>query len=1157
MYTRSAFRTPSPWKQRLRLILLLYLFLYQNLPLPVHAQSRATTGLGNVVKHTSQSADALVDQGATLLDEGAYAEAIAAFDQALTIDADHARAYALRGKAHWLLNELDQALTDLNRAIELADDDADAYSTRGAVYADLGQYPEALADYTTALDLAPNDTWILAHRGYTAYLANDHKAALTDLNQAIRLNPQYVWAIIARGVTYKEMAEYQKALLDLTRAVSLDPDYDWGLAMRGSTYRALGEYEKAIADLSRALTLTPTYIWAQTERGRSYQEMGDYERALADFNAVIEQDPTYDWALVQRGMLYDASEQYDAALADFTQALQINPQYDWALAQRGETYQALAAYDEALADFTAALAIDGRYGRYYALRADLLRIIERYAEALEDANQAVELAPDDEFAWGVRGYVYRMLEQYEAAVADFTRAIELEPTYGWAYTMRGELYQLLGRDKEALADFEQANNLNSAAVDSTPTPTATPAPTATSTATLTTGTTLPKANNNSSDTTITVVADGANAVDSLAAAQQAVVQIEAVGSFSDPTEAGPRVHAGSGSGFIIDPSGLAVTNNHVVTGGALFQVYVAGQTKALNARVLGVSECADLAVIDIEGEGFPYLHWYDGAVTVGLDVYAAGYPLGDPEYTLTRGIISKAQANGQTAWSSLDNVLQHDADINPGNSGGPLLNSAGQVVGINYAVNAEFRQSFAIGRAEAMPIIEQLRQGQDIDALGINGEAFSDGADFHGIWIYSVQSGSPADRAGIQGGDFMLTLENIGMASDGTMQAYCEVVRSHNADDTLNFELFRPATSELCTGQLNGRALACQPVDLPTAPQTGETPIAENDPNTGSVTAQEIEWQTVTHKSGQFSLRIPAAWTPQESTTIDNRQQLMVKSETDSSAAVFSLYLSQDTVQEADNALTEMQQGLATGSTDLLASCTYAERKPFTSAKFQGAVEHWSNCGTERNHLFTLAAWPLDQQPYHLYAIILWHPAWDTAAIGEMLDSLTVSDQVIVVVRSPILNVRSGPGTNYSAIGQLQSGARLPVIAQAYTCSWLQVQLPDGKQGWIAGQPPYTTLEGDCARIPQGKIPSAPTGSSGGNGCILFQNSFNDEATVTLTSKDGKWNKTFKIGRKANHRECLPPGTYTYTVDIPPPWGSINGELEISRGRTISLPIHS
>jgi hypothetical protein len=92
--------------------------------------------------------------------------------------------------------------------------------------------------------------------------------------------------------------------------------------------------------------------------------------------------------------------------------------------------------------------------------------------------------------------------------------------------------------------------------------------------------------------------------------------------------------AGRGSGFIIDEAGVAVTNNHVVTGAAFLQVWVGGESEARNARVLGVSECSDLAVIDIEGEGYPYLESFDGPVSTGTTVFAAGFPLGDPEFTL-------------------------------------------------------------------------------------------------------------------------------------------------------------------------------------------------------------------------------------------------------------------------------------------------------------------------------------------------------------------------------------------------------------------------------------------------------------------------------------------------------------------------------------------
>ena len=103
-------------------------------------------------------------------------------------------------------------------------------------------------------------------------------------------------------------------------------------------------------------------------------------------------------------------------------------------------------------------------------------------------------------------------------------------------------------------------------------------------------------------------------------------------------------------------------------------------------------------------------------------MYAAGYPLGDPEFTLTRGIISKAQANGKTNWASVNNVLEHDATINPGNSGGPLVTADGKVVGINYAGNSSTKQYFAITR-EAEAVIKQLRGGKDVTSLGINGQA--------------------------------------------------------------------------------------------------------------------------------------------------------------------------------------------------------------------------------------------------------------------------------------------------------------------------------------------------------------------------------------------------------------------------------------------------
>lgn len=315
----------------------------------------------------------------------------------------------------------------------------------------------------------------------------------------------------------------------------------------------------------------------------------------------------------------------------------------------------------------------------------------------------------------------------------------------------------------------------------------------------------------SSSDTEAITSSGA--IGSLEQVRSAVVQIEAQGSFIDP-DFGLLVNAaGTGSGFIIDPSGIAVTNNHVVTGAALLKVWVGGESEPRNARVLGVSECSDLAVIDIDGDEFPYLDWHAGSIDVGLEVYAAGFPLGDPEYTLTKGIISKARADGVTDWASIDYVLEHDATINPGNSGGPLVNADGRVVGINYASASSTSQYFAISRDVATGLISTLRGGQDVDSIGINGVAVrSEDGSLSGIWVASVASGSPADGAGVQAGDILTSMENLVLATDGTVAAYCDILRSHLPSDTLAIDVLRYQEGEYLTGQLNGRPLGVEGV---------------------------------------------------------------------------------------------------------------------------------------------------------------------------------------------------------------------------------------------------------------------------------------------------------------------------------------------------------
>ncbi len=349
--------------------------------------------------------------------------------------------------------------------------------------------------------------------------------------------------------------------------------------------------------------------------------------------------------------------------------------------------------------------------------------------------------------------------------------------------------------------------------------------------------------------------------------KRATIQVEAEGTFIDPEFGYMANAAGRGSGFIIDPSGIAITNNHVVTGAALLKVWVGGDTtKVYNARILGVSECSDLAVIDIEGDGFPYLEWYDGAANVGLQVYAAGFPLGDPEFTLTQGIVSKEKANGETSWASVDSVIEHTSTINPGNSGGPLVDANAKVVGINYAGSSSTNQYFAIDRGTALPVIDTLRAGKDVDSIGINGEAVSseDGS-LTGIWVSSVKSGSPADKTGIEAGDIITSIENLYLATDGTLKDYCDILRTHNPGDTLAVEVLRWSTSEVLDGQLNGRILEVT-YSEPSSTPAGDTGDQGSTPEAGGATpvncsASSVSgYNTCIDDSGNIQVDVPVAW---------------------------------------------------------------------------------------------------------------------------------------------------------------------------------------------------------------------------------------------------------------------------------------------------------
>ena len=248
-----------------------------------------------------------------------------------------------------------------------------------------------------------------------------------------------------------------------------------------------------------------------------------------------------------------------------------------------------------------------------------------------------------------------------------------------------------------------------------------------------------------------------------------VVQVTSTSVVGNDPFFGSQPRQSLGSGFVIDKSGRIVTNFHVIDGAQEVEVNFSGDDR-VPARVVGSDPSTDLAVLEIDAQAralTPLPLGNSDAVRVGDSVVAIGNPFG-LERTVTAGIVSALQReitapNGYT----IDKVIQTDAPINHGNSGGPLLNPEGAVIGVNSQIEASTGGGnvgigFAVPINTVKEVVSQILETGRVEHayLGVRmqeidenlAETFRLPVD-SGILIVDVVDGSPADKAGLQGGD--------------------------------------------------------------------------------------------------------------------------------------------------------------------------------------------------------------------------------------------------------------------------------------------------------------------------------------------------------------------------------------------------------------------
>jgi len=264
---------------------------------------------------------------------------------------------------------------------------------------------------------------------------------------------------------------------------------------------------------------------------------------------------------------------------------------------------------------------------------------------------------------------------------------------------------------------------------------------------------------------------------------------------------------GSGSGFVIDPNGYLLTNNHVVADALTIKV-ILNDGREFAAKILGRDESYDLAVLKIKVTGLKALQFGDSdKVQVGDSVVAFGSPLG-LSGTVTQGIISAKDrpvtAGDENSSTSFISALQTDAAINPGNSGGPLVDATGAVIGVNSAIaslgSSLGSQTGSIGLGFAIPINQArktadqlIRDGKatypvigvlvDMNATS-GGALISDKAS-------AILAGGPADKAGLKPGDLITAIDGIKI---NTPEELIIQIRTHNVGDEVTITYLRGKT---------------------------------------------------------------------------------------------------------------------------------------------------------------------------------------------------------------------------------------------------------------------------------------------------------------------------------------------------------------------------
>jgi len=362
-----------------------------------------------------KSAEAILEEGITLQEEGDYAGAIVLFNQCIYLYPTQAEAYALRAACKEQLHELSSALTDYTISLELLPNQFEVLLKRGALLFRLSLYERARNDFEKLLTLPPGETTTVFYRksahskgtdkimtaqgfllpqvfnylGLIETQLHNCKRGISYADSAIKHNNTEADYYVNRALA-KQACQDQTFILDFQRALELNPDHTIALHNLAVESSKTGSYEQAEKQLTAAIQGDSTQSSSFAERGYYRLQRGDFKGALSDYNQAIVLSNTNPEIWFNRGMTKEKLKDFVGAYADYKQAIELQEDFTKAWLNRGNLFSKQGRYREAIEDYSVAITYQADYAIGYYNRA-LAKHYEKSSDACEDLKQAIAL----------------------------------------------------------------------------------------------------------------------------------------------------------------------------------------------------------------------------------------------------------------------------------------------------------------------------------------------------------------------------------------------------------------------------------------------------------------------------------------------------------------------------------------------------------------------------------------------------------------------------------------------------------------------------------------------------------------------------------------------------------------------------------------------